>query len=337
MTISVVIPTYARPALLETTLTSVIRQTHADLEVLVCDNADDDRVAALIERLADARIRHIRREHNLGMQRNLLLGFAAARGDYLFKLDDDDLPAPEALERLHAALQQHPAASVAFGRLLEFHEREAARATPCSAALPAGITTDFGDLAATGRMSLAASLIRRSAFERIQVDPRSATAYDLDILLRLDDDGAIAVHVPEAEVHYRRHDAADSVLAPVRQGLGALAVLDAARARRSPDLPLSPGFTIAYETAALLAARGLLRNGEGKRAREVLRSLPAQIDSRPIRRLRAATRLPRLARPVARLAHLIYQRKLTRSGARTSEPTAGTAPSPAPSDYERLV
>lgn len=308
MTISVVIPTFARPHLLEATLRSVIRQTHTDLEVLVCDNGADARVGDLVDRLADPRIRHIPRPQNLGMHRNALAGFDAARGDYLFKLDDDDLPAPDSLARLQVALQRHRDADVAFGRLLEFTDGDVSTARPITDALPAGRLDDFGDLAATGRVNLAASLIRRTAWNAIEVDPRSATAYDLDILLRLADHG-VAVHVPEAHVLYRRHEAADSLLAPVRQGMGALAALDAAVARRTGRGLHAPGpaFCMAYESAALLAVRGLLRNGEGKKAREVLRSLPPQIDSPPLRRLRLAACAPWLSRPLAVLAHRRYR------------------------------
>lgn len=322
MTISVVIPTFARPALLEATLQSVVRQTHADLEVLVCDNADDDRVHTLIDRLDDPRIQHIRRPHNIGMHRNALEGFAAARGSYLFKLDDDDLPAPDALAHLHAALQRHPEAAVAFGRLLEFPDDDMSRARPATPPIPGGVVQDFGDDAAAGRISLAASLVRRTAFDGIAVDSRSATAYDLDMLLRLADKGA-AVHVPEAEVLYRQHAGADSLLAPVRQGLGALVALDAALARRGDTSP-TPGFRLAYESAALLAVRGLIRNGDATAAREVLRSLPDAIDSPALRRLHLATRVAWLGRPLAVLAnqrHRRYQRHLARTAARTAAET----------------
>lgn len=329
MTISVVIPTFARPALLEATLRSVRRQTHTDLEVLVCDNADDDRVHALIGRLDDSRIRHIRRARNIGMHRNALGGFGEARGSYLFKLDDDDLPTPDALARLHAALQSHPQAAVAFGRLMEFPGDDVARARPATAPIPRGVVPDFGDYAAAGRISLAASLIRREAFDGITVDPRSETAYDLDILLRLADEG-VAVHVPEAEVLYRRHEGADSLLAPVRQGLGALVALDAALTRRG-DAPLTPGFRAAYESAALLAARGLIRNGQAAGAREVLRSLPDAIDSPALRRLHLATRAPWLARPLAAHAnrrHRRYQLGLEKARTRSTLEEAGSAEPP---------
>ncbi len=103
--LSVLLPTYNRADLLETTLDRVLRQSFTDYEVVVSDDCstDDTREAAL--RFGDARIRYHRTPRNLGYGRNLAFGAAHVRGEFLFLLGHDDLLLPGAFERTHAAFQ----------------------------------------------------------------------------------------------------------------------------------------------------------------------------------------------------------------------------------------
>src|SRR4051794_38712784 len=87
-------PPRARPSLLSRALASVLRQTCADLEVVVVDNnraspavRDSAQVAAL---LADPRVVVIKSAgaNTAGAARNE--GVAIARGEWITYLDDDD-------------------------------------------------------------------------------------------------------------------------------------------------------------------------------------------------------------------------------------------------------
>lgn len=291
--------------MLATTLASLRAQTYSDLEVLVCDNGDDDDVARLVDTAADSRFRHIRRPENVGIQRNTMLGFHSAAGEFVFKLDDDDLLSPTALEHLAHALRRYPHASLAFGVVHVFHDDplHTRRHTP---ALQHEEFGDFAELAAAGAVQLASSLIRKSALGRIEVDPATKTAFDVDILLRLADDG-VAVHVPDAHIHYRRHDRADSVTAPGPQGWGALVALNSAIERR-PERLRSQAFRSSLEAAALAAARGALREGRGEAARAAVDSLPRDLRTPALAKLKLAGYVPRIARPIAVLAHERYRR-----------------------------
>lgn len=113
--VSVVVPTYNRPALLAETLASVTRQTLGDLEVLVCDDGDGAETEGAVASLGDTRVRYLRNPTNLGQALNVRGGFRAARGRYVSLLHDDDLLEPFALERLVGGLEAHPDAVLAFG------------------------------------------------------------------------------------------------------------------------------------------------------------------------------------------------------------------------------
>jgi glycosyltransferase involved in cell wall biosynthesis len=97
--VSVVVPTHNRAALLAVTLRSVLRQRAVDLEVIVIDEASTDETEAVLAGIADSRLRSIRHEipHGVSTARNR--GTAEARGDWVAFTDDDDLWAPDKLDR----------------------------------------------------------------------------------------------------------------------------------------------------------------------------------------------------------------------------------------------
>lgn len=105
-TVSVIIPTYNRAAVVTEAIDSVLAQTFRDFELIVVDDGstDDtrDRLAAYGER-----IRLICQEnHGVSHARNV--GIRAARGQYIALLDSDDLWLPKKLDTQVAAMTAQP-------------------------------------------------------------------------------------------------------------------------------------------------------------------------------------------------------------------------------------
>lgn len=91
--VSVIIPTYGRPALLQEAIQSVLRQTVDDLECLVVDDGSPEPPDVP----DDPRVRLVVRERNGGLSAARNTGIEQARGRYLTFLDDDDMYTPERL------------------------------------------------------------------------------------------------------------------------------------------------------------------------------------------------------------------------------------------------
>ena len=110
--VSILIPTFNRAGVIEETIRSALAQTHAQVEVVVVDNAstDDtwDRVQAVAK--ADARVRAFRNERNLGPVANWLACAAAGHGRYAKILWSDDLIAPTFIERCLPGLRDEDVA-----------------------------------------------------------------------------------------------------------------------------------------------------------------------------------------------------------------------------------
>jgi len=111
--VSVVIAAY-RPRWLGDAIASVLSQTHANLEVLVCADGDSDEVSAVAESFSDERLRFFPSEGQLGACRTHARAIAAARASVLGILNDDDLWEPELVSTLLPALGD-PDVVVSFG------------------------------------------------------------------------------------------------------------------------------------------------------------------------------------------------------------------------------
>nr|WP_319540935.1 glycosyltransferase family 2 protein [uncultured Methanospirillum sp.] len=98
--VSVIIPTYNRPKLLEKAVESALTQTYQNVEIIIVDDGSTDRdVPPLLDELQKMNKIHIIRKENayLGAARNA--GVQAAKGEYIVFLDDDNALFPEFVER----------------------------------------------------------------------------------------------------------------------------------------------------------------------------------------------------------------------------------------------
>jgi glycosyltransferase involved in cell wall biosynthesis len=117
-------PTWRAAEFVAATLDTVVAQTHANLEILVSDDASPDATASVVAAYAerDPRIRLIRQPRNLGWTGNVNALLAAAQGDYfLFAFHDDHL-APDYVARCVAALESRPRAVIAYSDILLVNE-----------------------------------------------------------------------------------------------------------------------------------------------------------------------------------------------------------------------
>ncbi len=108
--VSVVIPSYRRPQLVQRAVESVLRQTWRDIEVIVVvdgDNPETQQALALIE---DPRLRVKTLAKSIGCAGARNAGVAEARGSWIAFLDDDDEWFPTKLASQMRTAEQYPCA-----------------------------------------------------------------------------------------------------------------------------------------------------------------------------------------------------------------------------------
>jgi hypothetical protein len=116
--VSVVIPAYNYARYLRECVESVLSQRDVDVVAIIVDDGSSDETPAVCRELADAepRVVVIRNEPNRGHIPSVNIGLARVTGDYVVKLDADDLLAPGALARATALLESHPNVTFVYGR-----------------------------------------------------------------------------------------------------------------------------------------------------------------------------------------------------------------------------
>jgi glycosyltransferase involved in cell wall biosynthesis len=87
---------------------SVLGQTVEDLELIVIDDASTDETPDLLATAGDERLVVLRNDQQDGLATSLNRGLEVATGRYVARLDDDDIAAPERLERQLARIRAEP-------------------------------------------------------------------------------------------------------------------------------------------------------------------------------------------------------------------------------------
>lgn len=120
--VSVVIPCYNYAAYLRYAVESVLSQEGVGLEIIVVDDLSTDDSLLIARRLAseDKRIQVVARRVNGGPVAAFNDGLSRAEGDYLVRLDADDLLTPGSLARSVAVAEHFPEVGLVYGHPLHF-------------------------------------------------------------------------------------------------------------------------------------------------------------------------------------------------------------------------
>ncbi len=272
--VSVIVPAYNAADHIGEALESVIAQTIADWEVVVCDDGSSDGTAAIASAFGD-RVRVVRNARNEGLAAARNRAISESRGRLLALLDADDFWLPHYLERQLQLLDACP-------------QRETVGIVSCNAylrdangTLPGTYADRFGyaeDVDIERLLDISpifiSAVIPRAALERVGLfatDLRSCE--DLDAWIRLLERGYRVISTREPLVVYRLSPGQLSAQ-PVRMAQARQAVYRRAieRGRLSPAQKRLAERAIRRERA-LEAAASLLGDLRARRRPRVSPSL----------------------------------------------------------------
>lgn len=137
---------------LDEAIQSILAQTFTDLELIISDNASDDRTADICQHYAqqDARIRYSRNATNIGGANNENLTFRLARGEYFRWAAHDDVLAPTLIEKCVSVLDAQPDIVVCYSGIIAIDENgKQLRATRRNNAAAARPSERFAQIASS--------------------------------------------------------------------------------------------------------------------------------------------------------------------------------------------
>ena len=199
--VTVLMPVYNGEAFLRQAMESVLRQTFADFELLVIDDGSSDSTVDIVTSYPDLRIRLVQNGKNLGLIETLNRGIELARGEYILRMDCDDVCLPERLQRQMDFLERNPGVGVCGVWYLEFGGK--GHKTTCCA--PDHDSIRCGTLfnPVVGHPTV---LLRRSMLleHGLRYDPAFLHAEDYQLWVRAINDCRFA-NIPEVLLEYRVH------------------------------------------------------------------------------------------------------------------------------------
>ena len=251
-TVTVVMPAFNAAGYIDAAISSVVRQTMKDFELLVVDDGSTDETAAVVARRAaqDPRV-HLFQQANAGPGPARNVGFRAGRGRFFAFLDSDDAWTPTFLERQVAMLERRPDVDVVFGNAwCRGGPRDGQPARPTG---PDPRRLELADLLGDDSLHFIMAVFRREVVETVRgFDPRFLTNEEYEMWLRAGLAGFRFARNPEPLGWYtcrpgslsssdtRMLDGALRVLAHTRPSLRAgsaeRAILDRSAARYDADL-----------------------------------------------------------------------------------------------------
>ena len=122
MKISVLMPVYnTKTKYLKESIKSILSQTYTDFEFIILDDGSESRVGKVIKSFKDKRIRYIHKV-NTGIADTLNQGLDLAKGEFIARMDADDISLPQRFEKQVAFLENNPSVSAVGASILRFQE-----------------------------------------------------------------------------------------------------------------------------------------------------------------------------------------------------------------------
>lgn len=203
--VSVVMPVYNARRYLRPAVESILAQTFGDFELVAVDDGSKDDSLAILREYADkdARVRIISRP-NTGIVGALNDGLNAAKGEFVARMDSDDISMPDRFEKQVAFLRAHPD-HVLVGSQVMLIDPEGAALCPKKDTEYTHEAIDAAHMARRWPLVHPTIMVRREAMLALGgYRTKYEFLEDLDLFLRLAEVGKLA-SLSDILLRYRLH------------------------------------------------------------------------------------------------------------------------------------
>lgn len=121
--VTVLMPVYNGEKYVKEAMDSILNQTFSDFEFLVIDDGSTDQTFDIVDSYKDERIRTVRWSQNMGLVHSLNCGIEMARGEYIARMDCDDISMPDRLKKQVVFMDRHAEVGIC-GTWVRFFPKE---------------------------------------------------------------------------------------------------------------------------------------------------------------------------------------------------------------------
>jgi glycosyltransferase involved in cell wall biosynthesis len=216
---------------LSAAIASIQRQTFSQFELIIIDDGSTDETSRIIDAQfqSDPRIIAIHQDR-LGLVAALNRGLAATRGQFVARLDADDIAEPERLARQFEYLERHPEIGLVgtWAHKIDEQGTVVGTLTP-----PTGTKALSALLNRTNPFLHSSIMMRKNVLEKVGFFRTAfAGAEDYDLWIRMSEISGVA-NIPEYLLRYRIHSGSVTHTKRVRQLFSSRLAQQAAQGRRT--------------------------------------------------------------------------------------------------------
>ncbi|MBQ9229374.1 MAG: glycosyltransferase [Eubacterium sp.] len=202
--ISVIMGIYNGERTMREALDSIIAQTFTDWECIICDDASTDATPTILKEYQDRypdKFILLRNEKNLMLSGSLNRCLAAASGEYIARMDDDDRCLPQRFAKEAAFLDEHPEYSVVGSNVQFFNETDGLGEVIHKIEEPT-----VYDVPKVNPFFHPTVMMRKSTYDALggyTCNERTRRMEDVDLWYRFFAAGYQGYNIPEVLLHYR--------------------------------------------------------------------------------------------------------------------------------------
>jgi glycosyltransferase involved in cell wall biosynthesis len=198
--VTVLMPVFNGALYLREAMDSILRQSFADFEFLIIDDGSTDQSMSIVNSYDDSRINLLENGRNMGLVYTLNRGLDLAKGEFIARMDCDDISLPERFEKQLKFMERHPEVGVCGGWIEYFMGRQLVLKLPVSDAEIKKILPADNPIA-NPTVMMRTKVIKN---QPIYYDPQYPYAGDYELWLRLAAVTCFA-NIPEVLLKYRIH------------------------------------------------------------------------------------------------------------------------------------
>jgi len=206
-------PVYNAEKYVHEAIESILNQTFVDFEFLIFNDCSTDSSKQIIQSFNDPRIRLIDSALNTGYVKHLNDGLELAKGKYIVRMDADDISMPDRFQKQVDYLNAHHEVGVCGTNIEVIGAKKGLVDFPIT---HRDIITHF--LVHGNGMAHPSVMMRKSVLDQqeISYDRALEPAEDYDLWDRISAYAQL-YNMPEVLLHYRVHDANESVVKKEKQ------------------------------------------------------------------------------------------------------------------------
>lgn len=201
--VSILMPVFNVAPFLREAMDSILNQTYQDFELIVLNDCSPDNSEEILDSFSDSRIVRYLGEENVGLANVLNIGLKMAKGEFIARMDSDDISLPMRLEKQVSYLDAHPEVDLVSAGMQRFGDSERI----------ISYTTDFEEVKFNA-MSFspllhASSMWRRKRFldKELFYRQEMVPSEDYDLWARALAKRLVLVNIPDVLYGYRTHAA----------------------------------------------------------------------------------------------------------------------------------